>query len=171
MKLLVAWATRQGSTRASAIVLARAISELPGIEAEERNAARVGTGDLSAYDGFVVGSSIMAGMWKGSAKRLVAKLGKAGKSVAVFVSAGGVLNGKKPGAAPDAPPEGTIPERQAEAVALFLDPVLAKLGVRPVAKTAFGGRMTMFGKLMFDSWDADLVKAWAPELAKAFGAK
>jgi len=35
MKLLVAWATRQGSTRASAIVLARALSELPGIEAEE----------------------------------------------------------------------------------------------------------------------------------------
>ncbi|MBN1241192.1 MAG: hypothetical protein JXA15_00635 [Spirochaetales bacterium] len=171
MKLLVAWATRQGSTRASAIVLARALSELPGIEAEERDAARVGTRDLGAYDGFVVGSSIVAGMWKGSAKRLVAKLGKAGKPLAVFVSAGGAMTGKKPGSAPDAPPEGTIAERQAQAVSLYLDPVLAKLGVEPLAKTAFGGRMTMFGKLMFDSWDAAPVEAWAPDLAKAFGAK
>ncbi|MBP7096732.1 MAG: hypothetical protein KBC36_11670 [Spirochaetia bacterium] len=171
MKLLVAWATRQGSTRASAIVLVRALSALPGIEAEERDASRVGAKAFAAYDGFVVGSSIMAGMWKGSAKRLVAKLGKAGKPLAVFVSAGGVLNGKKPGSAPDAPPEGTIAERQAEAITLFLDPVLAKLGVEPVAKTAFGGRMTMFGKVMFDSRDSALVEAWAPDLAKAFGAK
>ena len=140
MKLLVAWATRQGSTRASAVVLARALSALPGIEAEERDAARVGSRDFAAYDGFVVGSSIAAGMWKGSAKRLVAKLGKAGKPVAVFASAGGVMTGRKPGSAPDAPPEGSIAERQAQAVKLYVDPVLAKLGVTPVAKSAFGGR-------------------------------
>lgn len=168
MKLLVAWATRQGSTRASAVVLARALSALPGVEAVECDAARVGTGELESYDGFVVGSSIAAGRWKGSAKRLVAKLGRAGKPVAVFVSAGGVMTGKKPGSARDAPPEGTIAERQAQAVTLYVDPVLAKLGVEPVAKSAFGGRMTMFGKVMFDSWDAAPVEAWAADLALAF---
>lgn len=50
-------------------------------------------------------------------------------------------------------------------MAKYIDPVAAKTGVRPVAQAAFGGRMEMFGKVMFDNWDPEPITAWATDLA------
>ncbi|HRZ89335.1 MAG TPA: hypothetical protein P5117_07605, partial [Spirochaetia bacterium] len=111
--------------------------------------------------------SVAAGRWKGPARRLLARLAAARKPTAVFVTAAGVLSGKEPGSAPDAPPEGTPEERRDKAVGLYVDPVAAQAGLKPVAKSAFGGRMAFFGKVMIDNWEAEPVAAWARELARA----
>ena len=158
MKTLIAYATRQGSTRRSAELLAATLAE-SGMEATVLDAARVGRAELAAHNAFVVGSSIMAGRWKGSATRLLRSLAGSGKPVAVFVSAAGMLTGKEPGS--------TLEERVAGAVAKYLDPVAAKAGITPAAKTAFGGRMVMFGKEIINNWDPEPIRAWAGVLRQA----
>lgn len=166
MKTLIAYSTRWGSTTKTARLIAETLKEADGRAAEVLDARRVDSKKFSEYDAFVVGSSIAAGRWKGPARRLLARLAAAKKPTAVFVSAGGVLSGKEPGSAPDAPPKGTLEERQARAVGLYIDPIAAKAGLAPVAKSAFGGRMAFFGKEMFDTWEAEPIVAWARELVK-----
>ncbi len=152
-------------TERTARLIAETLKEADGREAHVLDARKVGAKLIAEYESFVVGSSIAAGQWKGPARRLLARLAAAGKPTAVFVTAAGVLSGKKPGSAPDAPPEGTLAERQAKAVGLYVDPAAAKAGLEPVAKSAFGGRMAFFGKVMIDNWEAEPVTAWARELA------
>lgn len=165
MKTLIAYSTRWGMTERSARLIAETLKETDDRTADVLDARKVGRREIEAYDTFVVGSSIAAGRWKGPARRLLARLAAAGKPTAVFVSAGGVIHGREPGSAPDAPPQGTLAERRAKAVGLYVDPVAAKAGLAPAAKTAFGGRMGFFGKEIFDSWEAEPVVAWARELA------
>lgn len=166
MKTLIAYSTRWGSTAKTARLIADTLKETDGRETEVLDVRRVGRRELEAYDSFVVGSSIAAGQWKGPARRLLARLAATSKPTAVFVSAGGVIHGRDPGSAPDAPPKGTLSERQARAVGQYIDPVAEKAGLAPVAASAFGGRMRFFGKEMFDSWEAEPVIAWARELAE-----
>ena len=166
MKTLIAYSTRWGMTERSARLIAETLKEADGRSADVLDARRVGRRELEAFDAFVVGSSIAAGQWKGPARRLLARLAAAKKPTAVFVTAAGVLSGKAPGSAPDAPPKGTLEERQARAVGLYIDPIAAKAGLVPVAKSAFGGRMAFFGKVMIDNWEAEPVAAWARELVK-----
>jgi len=166
MKTLIAYATRQGSTERSARALAEALAKADGREVAVKDARAVGQRDIEAFDSFVVGSSIMAGQWKGSAKRLCRKLAMTDKPVAVFVSAGGVINGPRPGDGQPTEPK-PLAEREAEAIKLFVEPVVGQIGVAPCAVAAFGGRMTMFGRQMFDSWDGARVAAWAAELVEA----
>lgn len=165
MKTLIAYSTRWGMTERTSLLIAETLKETDGRTADVLDARKVGRRELEAYDGFVVGSSIAAGQWKGPARRLLARLAAAGKPTAVFVTAAGVLSGKKPGSPPEAPPEGTLEERQAKAVGLYVDPVAVKAGLEPVAKSAFGGRMAFFGKVMIDNWESEPVAAWARELA------
>lgn len=165
MKILIAYSTRWGSTAKTARLVADTLKEADGRDVEVLDARKVGRREIEAYDAFVVGSSIAAGQWKGPARRLLARLAAAGKPTAVFVTAAGVLSGKEPGSAPDEPPQGTLAERQAKAVGLYVDPAAAKAGLEPVAKSAFGGRMAFFGKVMIDNWEAEPVAAWARELA------
>lgn len=165
MKTLIAYSTRWGSTAKTARLVADTLKEADGRDVEVLDARKVGRRELEAYDAFVVGSSIAAGQWKGPARRLLARLAAAGKPTAVFVTAAGVLSGKEPGSDPDAPAQGTLAERQAKAVGLYVDPAAAKAGLEPVAKSAFGGRMAFFGKVMIDNWEAEPVAAWSRELA------
>jgi hypothetical protein len=165
MKTCIAYGTRWGSTRKTAELLAACLKDADKRQVDVVNAMTLGSRKLSLYDNFVIGSSIAAGMWKGGPKRLLAKLAGLDKSVAVFVSAGGVIHGRASGSAPDAPAKGTLAEREAKAIGLYIDPVCEKAGLKPVAKAAFGGRMSLFGKERFDSWDAEPIRAWAAALA------
>jgi len=164
MKTLIAYATRYGATAKTAELLAKTLKEADGRVVELRNASGVGRSELSNYDSYIVGSSIAAGRWKGSAKRLAARMAALGKPMAIFVSAGGIINGKEPGSDPNAPPMRSLQEREAEAVAKYIDPIAAKLGLRPVATAAFGGRMAFFGKEIFDNWEAEPILSWAEVL-------
>ena len=168
MKTLIAYSTRWGATAKTARVIADTLKETDGRETRVLDARKVGRREIEAYDAFVVGSSIAAGRWKGPARRLLARLAAAGKPTAVFVTAAGVLSGKEPGSDPDVPPKGTLEERTADAVARYVDPAASKAGLEPAAKSAFGGRMAFFGKVIIDNWEAEPVNAWARELADRF---
>lgn len=173
MKILIAYATRWGSTAKTAELLSAEL-KARGHEAVAADARAYGgiLGGRTAegYDAYVLGSSVAAGRWKGAAKRLLPKLARTGKPVAVFVSAGGVIHGRDPGSAPDAPPSEPLEARVAKAVGLYIDGPCAAAGLKPAAAGAFGGRMAMFGKEMFDSWDPEPIKAWAAELDRVFKA-
>jgi len=164
MKTCITYGTRWGSTRKTAELLAVCLREADGRQVDVVDARNLGRKKLALYDGFIVGSSIAAGMWKGAPKRLLKTLAGLGKPVAVFVSAGGVIYGRAPDSAPDAPATGTLAEREAKAIGLYIEPVCGKAGLKPVATAAFGGRMSMFGKEKFDSWDAEPIRAWAGKL-------
>ncbi len=165
MNTLIAYGTRKGASRRTAELIAETLTNVDGRLCIVKDAKRVGRAQLEGADSIVIGSSIAVGRWKPSAKRLLRKAGATGKPVAVFVSAAGMLSGKEPGS-PDAEPKGTLAEREAEAVARYIDPVAAKTGARPVAQAAFGGRMEMFGKVMFDNWDPEPITAWATDLTR-----
>jgi menaquinone-dependent protoporphyrinogen IX oxidase len=164
MKTLVIFATRQGSTARSAKLIAEILRGRPGIEAEVVDARRVRRGTLESSDSFVLGSSIAMGRWKGSARRLLPRLAATGKPTAVFVSAGGMMSGRKPGESADAPAAGTVEEREAAAIAKYIDAVVPATGLKPKAVAAFGGRMSFFGKEVLDNWDGERVRAWAARL-------
>jgi hypothetical protein len=56
-----------------------------------------------------------------------------------------------------------------EAKVKFIETVLANYpNVKPVATEAFGGRMKMLGRTIFDNIDLAKVEAWAEELGKKF---
>jgi menaquinone-dependent protoporphyrinogen IX oxidase len=164
MKTLIAYATRYGATAKTARLIAEELGKA-GIEATVIEAKKVRKAELEAGEAFVIGSSIAMGMWKGAAKRLVGKAAKTGKPVAVFVTAGGVIEGRKPGSDPAAPVTTTIEEREAEAIARYARPVAEKAGLEPAALGAFGGRMEMSGKVQFDNWDPERIRIWASSLA------
>lgn len=166
MKTLIAYSTRYGATAKTAQLIAEELAKAGSIEATVLEAKKVRRADLEANEAFVIGSSIAIGMWKGAAKRLVGKAAKTGKPVAVFVTAGGVMEGRKPGSDPAAPVTSTIEEREKEAIARYAEPVIRKAGLEPLALGAFGGRMEMSGKVQFDNWDPERIRTWAAGLAK-----
>ena len=163
MKTLIAYATRYGSTARTAALLGEILGA-SGMEVAVVDARKAGRGLLREYDAFVVGSSIAAGRWKGSARRLLGRLAAVGKPVAVFVTAGGVMSGREPGQSPDAVPTSSVDEREAKAIERYLEPVAGAAGLTPVAKAAFGGRMEMFGKEKFNNWDGERIRAWGRAL-------
>ena len=70
MPLLVAYASKHGSTQEVAGAIARRLSK-SGLEVELRCAADVG--DLTPYDGVVLGGALYFGRWHQDAARLLAK--------------------------------------------------------------------------------------------------
>ncbi len=170
MRTLVIYATRFGSTARSAALIAQTLKEGHGVEAQAVDARRARRKLLESSDSFVLGSSIMMGRWKGSARRLLRRLAGTGKPIAVFVTAAGMLSGRNPDDPPDAPVTSTIEEREAQAIARYVDAVLPGAGLHPAAVAAFGGRMVMFGKELVSNWDGERVKAWAERLPEILSA-
>jgi menaquinone-dependent protoporphyrinogen IX oxidase len=169
MKTLVVYATRYGSTRRSAELVAETLRGRPGWTADVADARGTGRRRLEGYEAFVLGSSIAMGRWKGSARRMLAKLAVLGRPTALFITAAGYLTGKNPGDAPDAPVTKTPDQLEAEALAKYVAPVVPPTGLKPVSVRAFGGRMVMFGKELVSNWNGEAIAAWArtlPDLLK-----
>lgn len=166
MRVIIAYATRYGATKSTAEEIAAALRD-SGLEAMAVDAKRA-KAHIESADAVVIGSSIAAGMWKGAAKRAMARASRLGKPYAVFVSAAGMLSGKAPGAAPDAAPDVPLAARVADAVRRYVDTRIAKLPTAPLLKTAFGGRMEFGGKVAIDNRSPEDSRAWAAELAEAF---
>ena len=165
MKTLIVYATRYGSTAKTAALIAQVLTESDGREVTVLEARKTGKAALASCDNLVIGSSIAMGRWKGSAKRLAVKAGRSGKPLAIFVSAAGVLSGKEPGSDPAAPVTSSLEEREAKAIAQYIEPLVQAAGLAPVSKAAFGGRMVFFGKETLANWDGDRIRAWAKDLA------
>jgi menaquinone-dependent protoporphyrinogen oxidase len=157
--ILIAYATKHGSTREVAETLQKELEEL-GLEAETAPAAEVE--DVSSYDGAIVGGSLYMGRWHRDAVRflrrhheLLAKL-----PLAVFAM------GPRTTAAHD------VDEARAQ-----LERSLAKAGApAPAAIAIFGGvidpkqlRFPLNRLPASDARDWESIRAWASTVAQAFG--
>jgi menaquinone-dependent protoporphyrinogen oxidase len=158
LKILVAYATRKGSTREVARALAE---ELRARGADVTTLPAGEVTDVTAYDGVVLGGSIYMGRWHADARRLLARHTEqlANRQLAVF-AIGPLTSGLDDLAAA---------RRQ-------LDHALDKLAeVHPVTVAVFGGVVDP-AKLHFpfnhmaatDARDWDQIRSWARKVGATF---
>ena len=108
--------------------------------------------DCSLYQNIVVGGGVRAGKVYSKALKCLEN-DFTSKNVAFFVSAG----------------QAGDPKTYEKAKAKFAENTLAKYpNIKPVSWEAFGGRMSILGKKIFDTIDLAKVEAWAEELGKKF---
>jgi Flavodoxin len=159
-RILVAYATQTGSTKEVADCIAKELAGA-GFEAESRPLAEAG--ELSDYDGFVVGAPVNGMAWRPEALAFVREHSSAlaAKPTAFFLLSMAYGVGRA---------------SMKKAIAARLDP--AKALVPPVAAACFGGVAAQeppaIIRLMFgikkgaprDGRNWDEVRAFAAELAK-----
>jgi menaquinone-dependent protoporphyrinogen oxidase len=153
--ILVAYATKHGTTREVAESIAATLEQL-GLEVEIEEAGRVH--DVARYDAVVVGGGLYMGKWHADARHLLKRHRHelAAKRLAVF------------GMGPDALEEAKVAESRSQ-----LDRALAVTPeLEPIAVTIFGGALKPgtwrfpFNRLpAFDARDWDAVHDWAQEVA------
>jgi menaquinone-dependent protoporphyrinogen oxidase len=156
--ILVSYATKHGSTREVAEVLSEALRELD-CEVELEPAAHVG--DVSAYDGVVLGGSLYLGRWHPEAVAFLRRNRAALATLPVAIFAMGPRT-------MDADDVAESREQLGHALARVSD-------VDPYAVAIFGGVVDP-KKLRFplsklpasDARDWAQIKAWAEEVAAAF---
>jgi menaquinone-dependent protoporphyrinogen oxidase len=154
--ILIAYATKHGSTREVADSLGTALRE-HDLDVATLPAAQVD--DLSPYDGVVVGGSLYTGRWHPDALDFLKRHRGALETLPVAVFAMGLR---------------TMEPRDVAQSRAQLDHALAKVsGVDPFAVTIFGGVLDP-RKLRFpfnrmpasDARDWDAVHAWAADVAQ-----
>ncbi len=151
-KTLVAYITKMGVTKESALKISEVLVSKYGLEVDLVDLKEQKPLDLTQYQNVVVGSGVRAGKVYGKALRFL-KSDLSGKEVAFFVSSAWA---------------GT-PGSYDEAKSRFVDKTLAKYPkINAVSSEAFGGRIKYFRKLMVDNTDPAKVEAWAEELGKKF---
>ncbi len=158
VKVLVAYATKKGSTREVAAAIADELRER-GVDVVA--AAACDVDDLTPYDGVVVGGSVYMGRWHADARRLLERHGDqlADRPLAVFAI--GPLTSS---------PDDLAGTRHQ------LDRALDKLReIHPVTVAVFGGAVDP-AKLSFpfnrmaatDARDWDQIRTWARQVDAAF---
>jgi len=145
---LIAYASKSGATEQVAKIIEEVLKEKPGLEVELAN-LRKGSPDIAQYENVVVGAGVRAGKVYSEALDFL-KQDFSNKKVAFFVCCGGAGD----------------PKKYDESCANYVTNVLANYpNLKPVATEAFGGRMKMLGKTLFDNVDPVKVRAWAETLA------
>lgn len=154
--ILVAYASKHGTTREVAESIAATLAEL-GLEVELEEAGRVR--DVGRYGAVVVGGGLYRGKWHADARRLLKRSRHelAARPLAVF------------GMGPDSLEASKVAEsRQQLERALATVPEL-----EPIAVAIFGGALEPeswhfpFNRLpAFDARDWDAIRAWAEEIAR-----
>lgn len=151
-KTLVAYVTKMGVTKESALKISEILRSKYGLEVDLVDLKEQKSLDLAQYQNMIIGSGVRAGKVYGRALKFLEN-DFAGKKVAFFVSSAWA---------------GT-PGSYDEAKARFVEKTLAKYPkIAPVSTEAFGGRIKYFRKLMVDNTDPAKVEAWAEELGKKF---
>jgi menaquinone-dependent protoporphyrinogen IX oxidase len=158
---IIVFGTRKGMTENTVNVIAETLIQKHHHNVEIANVKdiRKYKHRLSEFDNLIVGSSIKSGRWVSSALRFLKKNTFAGKSVAIFVTAGGTLNKEKKYGMKK---EDVIDE----AISKYIDLYLPKFSFTPISKMAFGGRVVRSGKEKYNSWNRKDIETWAIELGK-----
>jgi menaquinone-dependent protoporphyrinogen oxidase len=154
--VLVAYASKHGTTREVAESIAGMLRDSGGLTVEIEEAGCVH--DISGYDAIVVGGGLYMGKWHADARHLLKRHRHelAEKRLAVF------------GMGPDSLEESKVAESRKQ-----LDRALAVTPeLEPIAVTIFGGALTPetwrfpFNRLpAFDARDWGAVRGWAEEVA------
>ncbi len=151
-KTLVAYVTKMGVTKESAVKISEILRSKYGLEVYLADLKEQKPLDLAQYQNIIIGSGVRAGRVYGKALKFLEN-DLTGKKVAFFVSSAWA---------------GT-PGSYDEAKARFVEKTLAKYPkINTVSTEAFGGRIKYFRKLMVDNTDPAKVEAWAEELGKNF---
>ena len=151
-KTLVAYETKGGATRDSAQKIGEVLRSQYQLDVDVVDLKKQNVADFSPYHNIVIGGGVRAGNVYSNALKCL-EHDFTGKNVAFFVSSG----------------EAGDPEKYQQAKIKFVDNVLAKYPhVQPVATEAFGGRMKILRKNIWDNTDLAMVEAWADELGKKF---
>lgn len=153
--VLVAYATKHGTTREVAESIAATLQQL-GLAVEIEAAGRVR--DIARYDAVVVGAGLYTGKWHADARHLLKRHRRelAGKRLAVF------------GMGPDSLEDSKVAESRKQ-----LDRALAATPeLEPIAVTIFGGalkpetlRFPLNRLPGFDAREWDAIRGWAEEVA------
>jgi len=160
-RVLVAYATKKGSTREVAEAIAARLRE-HGLKVETRPAAQVR--DLETYDAVVIGGALYMGRWHPDARRFLRRYRKALARLPVAVFAMGPR---------------TMEEHDVQESRQQLDRALAAVPeILPVSVAIFGGVVDP-SRLRFpfshmpasDARDWSAIRAWAAHLATALEAR
>ncbi len=160
MKVLIIYGTRYGKTRLTAETMSRLLTEKYGhsVVVSSYKLDQSVKKSLDDFDYFIVGTSIVAGMWKSGVKRFLKKYA-AGKRLAVFVTAGGTLemanSGKKSKA-----------EAIDSAIQRYIQPKMLKFNLKPEKTGAFGGQYGEGKQMKFNNWSREDIEIWIDELSK-----
>jgi menaquinone-dependent protoporphyrinogen IX oxidase len=150
-KTLIAYASKSGATEQVATIITEVLKEKPGLEVDLAN-LRKDTPKFAQYANVVIGAGVRAGKVYGEALDFLDQ-DFSNKKVAFFVCCGGAGN----------------PKKYDESCTNYLTNVLAHYpNLKTVATEAFGGRMKMLGKSLFDNVDPSKVRSWAETLANEF---
>lgn len=151
-KTLIAYETKGGATEESARKIAEVLRSKFGLDVDLVDLKKKKISDCSLYRNIVIGGGVRGGkVYNNALKCLENDFGD--KKVAFFVSSG----------------DAGEPEKYQQAKIKFVENVLSNYpNVRPVSAEAFGGRMKVLGKTVFDNVNLSKVEAWAEELGKKF---
>ena len=151
-KALVAYETKGGATAESARKIADVLRGKFGLEVDVVDLSEQKISDLGAYSYIVVGAGVRGGRVYSKALKFL-EGDFTGKKLAFFVSCG----------------QGGDPNKCDEAKVKFAENTLVKYpNLNAVAWEAFGGRMSILGKKVFDNLDLAKVEAWAEGLGEKF---
>jgi menaquinone-dependent protoporphyrinogen IX oxidase len=151
-KTIVTYESKSGATEESARKIADVLRSKFQLEVDLVELGKQNISDCSLYQNIVVGGGVRAGKVYGKALKCLEN-DLSGKKVAFFVSAG----------------QAGTPETYEKAKTKFVENTLARYpNIKPVSWEAFGGRMSILGKKIFDTVDLVKVEAWAEELGKKF---
>ncbi len=151
-KALIAYETKGGATEEAARKIADVLRSKYQLEVDLVDLKEQKVPDLSQYRNVVVGGGVRGGRIYSKALKFLEN-DFANKKLAFFVSSG----------------EAGDPKTYEKAKAKFVENTLAKYqNINPVAWDAFGGRMRILGKTIWDSTDLAKVEAWAEELGQKF---
>ena len=146
-KTLIVYASRSGATEKTAKTVADVLRNNHGLEVELVN-LRKGSPNIAQYENVVVGAGVRAGKVYSEALDFL-KQDFGDKKVAFFVCCGGAGD----------------PKIYDESCDKYVTKILANYpNVKPVATDAFGGRMKILGKTLFDNVEPDKIRAWAENL-------
>ena len=154
MKVLVAFDTKNGSTKEVALAIVSRLRE-HGCSVDIQPARNVS--NIKEFEYLVIGAPIYSGRWLSGAHRIlkrVSRLGpKQGPAIAIFA-----LGPRRN----EGPESWTVPNAQ-------FDRALGKHpSINPISKALFGGADPPKKSPRRDIRDWDAIKSWADELAKIF---
>jgi menaquinone-dependent protoporphyrinogen IX oxidase len=151
-KTLVAYESKGGVTEESARKIADVLRSKFQLEVDLVDLGVQKISDCSQYQNIVIGGGVRAGKVYGKALKCLEN-DYAGKRVAFFVSSG----------------QAGDPKTYADAKAKFVEATLSRYpNINAVSTEAFGGRMSILGKKIFDTVDLAKVEAWAEVLGQKF---
>jgi menaquinone-dependent protoporphyrinogen IX oxidase len=151
-KTLVAFASKGGATKETSEIIADVLKNKFRFEVDLID-LRKSSKNIMVYSNIIIGAGVRGRkVYREALDFLNQDFGQ--RKLAFFVCCGGAGN----------------PKNYEESCEKYVNEVLAKYpNVKTVATEAFGGRMKVLGRTLFDNVDKEKIHAWAEILGNKFG--